>query len=95
MADEEEGQLLPGVWSPSLTQKPPSITPASLSLERRKYLYEKLREYCREDVKDHMCPNPHSPLHEPPPEMIISNTQKDLTIHETDECKEITMHNYR
>ena len=63
MAEEEERLLLRGGWSPSLVDKPLSITPAGLSLERRRYLYENICEYCREDVQDLVCPNP---THEPP-----------------------------
>ena len=48
--EEEQRCLLRGVWSPSPVDKPPSILPAGLSLERCRYLYEKIREYCREDV---------------------------------------------
>ena len=65
--DEEERCLLRGVWwSPSPVEKPPSVTPAGLSLERRCYLYDKIREYCREDVRDIVCPNPDSAAHEQP-----------------------------
>ena len=65
-ADEEQQVLLRGVWSPFLVDKPPSVTPAGLSLERRRYLYEKIREYCREDVRDLVCPDPGRPEHQPP-----------------------------
>ena len=47
MAEEEEQLLLRGGWSPSLVDKPLSITPAGLSLERRRYLYEKIRGFPR------------------------------------------------
>ena len=50
-AEEEQRCLLRGVWLPSPVEKPPSITPAGLSLERLKYLYNKIREYCREMCK--------------------------------------------
>ena len=65
-ADEEQRVLLRGVWSPSPVDKPPSITPAGLSLERRKYLYDRIREYCREDTKELVCPNPNAPTHHQP-----------------------------
>ena len=73
-ADEEQRQLLCGVCSPSPSEKPPSKTPAGLSLERRKYLYEMIREYCREDVRDLVCPDPHAPIHEPPSDTASSAT---------------------
>ena len=65
-AGEEQRVLLHGVWSPSPVDKPPSITPASLSLERHKYLYDRIREYCREDTKELVCPNPDAPTHHQP-----------------------------
>ena len=64
VADEEKWHLLRGVWLPSPVEKPPSITSAGLSLERCKYLYDKIREYCREDVQDVVCPNPDILVHE-------------------------------
>ena len=73
MAEKEQRQLLRGVWSPLPSEKPPSVTPAGLFLERRKYLYEKIREYCREDVQDLICPDPHAPIHEPPSDDAISS----------------------
>ena len=74
-ADEEERCLLCGVWSPSPVEKPPPITPAGLSLERRRYLYDKIREYCREDVRDLVCPDPNSPAHERPDAVLSIATQ--------------------
>ena len=65
MADEEEGHLLRGVWSPSPVEKPPSITPAGLPLERQRYLYKRIRKDCRENVQDLVCPNP-VPSQDPP-----------------------------
>ena len=65
-AEEETRCLLWGVWSPSPANRPPLITPTGLSLERRKYLFAKIREYCREDSKDAVCPDPSLPIHQPP-----------------------------
>ena len=65
-ADEEQPVLLCGVWSPSPVDKPPPITPPGLSLERHKYLYDRIREYCREDAKYLVCPNPDTPTHHQP-----------------------------
>ena len=61
-ADEEERCLLRGVWSPYARDKPPPTPPPGLSLERKKYLFDKIREYCREDTRDLVCPQPDSPL---------------------------------
>ena len=63
MAEEEERVLLRVAWTPSPTDKPPSIAPQGLSLERQKYLFDKIREYCREDVRDLVCPDPAAPTH--------------------------------
>ena len=62
-AEEEERVLLRVAWTPSPTDKPPSIAPQGLSLERQKYLFDKIREYCREDVRDLVCPDPAAPTH--------------------------------
>ena len=45
-------------WSPSPQDLPPVIPPEGLSLARRKYLYEKIREFCPPDCQDLVCPNP-------------------------------------
>ena len=57
-AEEEQRVLLRGVWLPSYVDKPPPIAPTGLSLERQRYLVDKIREYCREDVRDLVCPDP-------------------------------------
>ena len=65
-AEEEQRQLLRGVCIPSPADKPPPITPHGLSLERRKYLFERIREYCREETCDLVCPDPALLIHHPP-----------------------------
>ena len=45
-AEEETRCLLWGVWSPSLVDKLPLVPATGLSLERRRYLFERIREYC-------------------------------------------------
>ncbi|MCG8625900.1 MAG: hypothetical protein MJE68_28370, partial [Proteobacteria bacterium] len=45
-------------WRPEGTDLPPVIPPSGLSLERQQYLFEKIREFCREGTKDLVCPNP-------------------------------------
>ena len=49
------------------TLSPELITPLGLSIERQTYLYQKIREFCREDVRDEVCPCP-APLLPPPPD---------------------------
>jgi hypothetical protein len=39
-------------WRPQRTDLPPIIKPNGLTLERQCYLYEKIREFCRPDVRD-------------------------------------------
>jgi hypothetical protein len=58
MAEEEQRVLLRGVWLPSCVDKPPPVAPTGLSLERQRYLFDKIREYYREDVGDLVCPDP-------------------------------------
>ena len=45
-------------WKPDATDLPPLIQPTGLSLDRQTYLFEKIRDFCREDTKDLVCPNP-------------------------------------
>ena len=45
-------------WAPLPTDLPPVITPEGLSYERQSYLYDKIREYCRPQVRDEVCPRP-------------------------------------
>ena len=57
---KEQRTILRGVWVPSPVDKPPPITPLGLSLERQKYLHDKIREYFREDVRNLVCPEPET-----------------------------------
>ena len=52
-------------WQPSADELPPIIHPPGLSFERKKYLYEKIREFCPEECQDIVCPEPTVSL--PPP----------------------------
>ena len=45
-------------WRPLSHDLPPIITPAGLSDERVAYLHDKIREFCREEVQDLVCPAP-------------------------------------
>ena len=44
-------------WKPQPTDLPSIIPPPGLSLERRQYLFEKIREFCPE-CQDLVCPDP-------------------------------------
>ena len=43
---------------PAKTAMPPVILPPGLSYERQEYLYNEIREFCKEEVKDLVCPKP-------------------------------------
>lgn len=43
-------------WNPSPATLPPVIPPPGLPEERQVYLYQKLRQFCREDVQDIVYP---------------------------------------
>ena len=45
-------------WKPQPTDLPSIIPPPGLSLERRQYLFEKIREFCPEECQDLVCPDP-------------------------------------
>lgn len=50
------------LWKPSAADLPTMIIPPGLSLERKWYLYNKIREFCPERTKDLVCPLPSQPL---------------------------------
>ena len=52
-------------WKPQATDLPPIIPPPGLSLERRQYLFDKIREFCPEECQDLVCPDP-AQEHTPP-----------------------------
>lgn len=49
-------------WKPSKNCLPEQVIPSGLSLERQWYLYQKIREFCPDDTKDLVCPQPSTPL---------------------------------
>ena len=56
--EKEHDLLTDPDWRPSATDLPQVVPPAGLSAERRHYLFEKIREFCPEHVRDLVCPNP-------------------------------------
>ena len=54
--------LQKATWAPTSDNLPNLIVPKGLSLERRSYLYDKIREYCPEEVRDIVCPMPEERL---------------------------------
>ena len=54
-------------WRPPSHDLPPIIKPAGLSDERVAYLHDKIREFCREEVQDLVCPAPMGTITQPLP----------------------------
>ena len=73
---EETRCLLWGVWLPSLVDKLPLVPATGLSLERRRYLFERIQEYCREESKDAVCPDPSLLIHQPPEIHPVPSTKR-------------------
>ena len=42
----------------SVESLPPVLLPGGLSLERAKYLYKEIRQFCHAESRDITCPNP-------------------------------------
>ena len=49
-------------WKPCKHDLPPIIDPPGLPLDRKWYLYNKIREFCPDEVKDLVCPLPSQSL---------------------------------
>jgi hypothetical protein len=47
-------------WRPQPHEMPQEITPDGLSMDRKKYLFEKIREFCPPHCRDIVCPDPHA-----------------------------------
>ena len=58
--EEQELTLLRGDWLPRADTLPAVIQPPGLPLARQQYLFEKIRPYCPDSVKDIVCPKPLS-----------------------------------
>ena len=91
-------------WSPSLSDLPLIIPPAGLSAERQIYLYEKIREYCRPEVRDLVCPRPrdyaerpHAPLPSVPLPLPEEAQRESAPLRKRRKCSEChqTGHNKR
>ena len=50
-------------WPPAAHGLLIAIIPAGLPLARQLYLYEQIKEYCRDGTEDLVCPNPHLTNH--------------------------------
>ena len=71
-------------WKPKSDKLPSVLTPAGLSLQSQWYLYEKIREFCPDSLKDITCPKPageaeghpdSSPSQSPTPSPLPSPTR--------------------
>ena len=49
-------------WKPDKHVLPEVITAPGLSVEQQWYLFNKIREFCPDEVKDLVCPQPATPL---------------------------------
>ena len=58
LQEREISMLRDSGWQPDRKELPPIVPPSGLSLERRKYLFEKIREFCPRDCQDIVCPEP-------------------------------------
>ena len=62
-SDEEHISLLTDhTWAPSQHNLPPVVVPSGLSIERQWYLHNHIAQYCQEEVRDVVCPQPLNPL---------------------------------
>ena len=60
--EKEIKMLSDPFWRPSYNELPDVIIPPGLSPERQWYLYDKIREFCSEESRDLVCPQPTQPL---------------------------------
>ena len=58
-SQEEAIIILKDNWSPLATDLPPHILPSGCSPSRQWYPYNKIREFCPDQCKDHTCPKPY------------------------------------
>ena len=61
-------------WSPKADELPPILPPAGLSLQWQWYLYNKIREFCPDNLKDITCPLPGEPVQYSSPSCSPSTT---------------------
>jgi hypothetical protein len=52
-----------------------SIVP-KIGFERQKYLFEKIRDYCKEDSKDSLCPDPTKNMFAPTSQASLNTTTR-------------------
>ena len=62
-------------------QTSPNNSNRALSSEGSTYLFAKIREYCREDSKDAVCPAPSLPTHQPPRDPPSAVYQESLLVN--------------
>ena len=66
-------------WTPSHQELPSLIKPTGLPLTRQWYLYNQIREYCRDGTQDITCPKPSVPLSAEPSNNVISSVCTGIT----------------
>ena len=73
-AEVERNILKDKNWKPTADLLPPVLPPSGLSLQRQWYLYEKIREFCPDHLKDTTCPRPGETAEDPSPSHSPSPT---------------------
>ena len=68
-------------WSPKADQLPPILPPSSFSNQRQWYLYNKIREFCPENLKDITCPQPSAPLEASSPSHYLQHHHQVQPLH--------------
>ena len=63
-------------WCPEADDLPPLINPVGLPLTRPMYLYEQIREFCREGTEDLVCPKPLALCKNDTPDVSTENADR-------------------
>ena len=66
-------------WSPKADELPPILPPSGLPLQRQWYLYNKIREFCPDHLKDITCPLPSEPADNLPSQPPSPNNSPSST----------------
>ena len=54
-------------WDRRCLENPAAILPKGLDAERKRYLFEQIRDFCKDECKDLVCPNVSGELSSPDP----------------------------
>ena len=74
-------------WEPTAHELPTAITPAGLPLARQLYLYQQIREYCRDGTEDLVYSNAHLANHVHSPDLASAEDINGRVVApHTNEC---------